>query len=70
MYVRGFTMDPAKAILKDVQDVYQECDVKKGEDKPTPLSMDLNAAAELCEKTEIASKFVLEFIAMIASQKG
>ena len=70
MYVPAFTMDPAKTILKTMQDVYQGCDVKKGEDTHTPLSMYLNATAELCKKTTIASKNVLEFIAMIASQKG
>ena len=38
MYAPGFTMDPAKTILKVMQDVYQECDVEKGEDEPAPLS--------------------------------
>ena len=63
-------MDPAKAILKAMQDAFLECDVKKGEDKPAPLSKDLAVAGELCKETAIASKNVLGFIAMIASQQG
>ena len=70
MYVPGFTVDLAKKNLKAMQDLYHECDVKKGEDDPAPLSNDLPAAGELCKKTTTPSKNVLEVIAMIASQKG
>ena len=70
MYVPPFTVDLAKEVFKAMQDLYHECDVKKGEGEPAPLSTDLPAAGELCKKAAIAPKNLLELIAMIASQKG
>ena len=66
----SFAVDLAKEVFKAMQDIYHECDVKKGEDEPAPPSTDLPATGELCKKTSIASKNILEFVAMIASQKG
>ena len=69
LHVPVFTVDFAKQTLKDMQDVFQECDVKKGDDKPAPISVDLAAVGDMC-KAVIASKKVLDFIVMLASQKG
>lgn len=70
MYVLPFVVDPEKEILKAISDIFHECDLKKGEDEPAPPSTDLQAAGELCKKAAIATKNIIEFVAMIASQKG
>ena len=70
LHVIAFTVNFTKASLKGIQDIPQECDVKKGEEKPAPISVDLAAVGEMYKKTAIGSKDVLDFIAVIASQRS
>ena len=44
--------------------------MKKGEEKLAPISVDLAAVGEMCKKAAIGSKDVLDFIAVIASQRS
>ena len=70
LHVPAFTMKFPEASLKENQDNFQECDVKKGEEKPAPISVDLAAVAEMCKKATICSKDVLDVIAVIANQRS